>query len=301
MSISFSITLQTAIQGRCGASKRREPFHPRVSEIAGMFLEWLVAARGENGISRAADAFVQFTTDVNMAQARYEADGHYANKSFAEVYADHYSQTETMDGYLWGIYLTNFLWAHHTEIGLFYRDYFLTKLPPSAALIEIAPGRGGWGAWALTVLPRACLQGFDISDSSIAIATSVARAAGLGHRAAYTLKNALDLDEVADRMADGVICSFLVEHLEKPEELFTVVHHLLKPRGIAFVTGALTAAQVDHIYEFHVESEFVKQCEEHGMRVLATLSAGPSRTLPKAQFLPRSMALIVQRRINDIF
>ena len=55
-----------------------------------MFLGWLVAARGESGISQAADAFVQFTVDVNMAQARYEADGHYANKSFAEVYANHY-------------------------------------------------------------------------------------------------------------------------------------------------------------------------------------------------------------------
>src|ERR1035441_741749 len=49
---------------------------------------------------------------------RSEADGHYENKSFAEVYAEHYSQDETMSGYLWGVYLTNFLWAHHAEIGV---------------------------------------------------------------------------------------------------------------------------------------------------------------------------------------
>ena len=101
--------------------------------------------------------------------------------------------------------------------------------------------------------------------------------------------------------ADGVICSFLVEHLERPEQLFAVVNHLLRPRGLAFVTGALTAAQVDHIYEFRHESELVRLCEDHGLRVLSTLSVGPKRLLPRARFLPRSMALIVQKRIGDTF
>ncbi len=284
-----------------GIEEARAVSPARFDETAEMFLGWLVSARGEDGIPMAADAFVQFTTDVNLAQARYEAQGHYANHSFAEVYADHYSQDETMSGYLWGIYLTNFLWAHHTEISLFYRDYFLPKLSPSADLVEIAPGHGGWGAWALTVLPQARLQGFDISPSSIEIAASVSRAAGLSDRATYTERNALALQEVPADCADGVICSFLVEHLERPQELFAVTQHLLKPRGFGFITGALTAAQVDHIYEYRLESELVAHCEQNGLRVLATLSAGPRRTLPKARFLPRSMALIVQKRVSDTF
>jgi hypothetical protein len=284
-----------------GIEEARAVSPARFDETAEMFLGWLVGARGEDGILMAADAYVQFSTDVNLAQARYEADGHYANHSFAEVYADHYSQDETMSGYLWGIYLTNFLWAHHTEISFFYRDHFLTKLSHAENLVEIAPGHGGWGAWALSVLPQARLQGFDISPSSIEIAASVSRAAGLGARASYTEKNALSLQEVPAECADGLICSFLVEHLERPQELFAVTRHLLKPRGFAFITGALTAAQVDHIYEYRYESELVKDCEQHGLRVLATLSAGPQRTLPKARFLPRSMALIVQKRINDTF
>ena len=206
-----------------------------------------------------------------------------------------------MAGYLWGIYLTNFLWAHHAEISVFYRDYFLTKLPTSAELVEIAPGHGGWGVWAMSVLPKARLQGFDISNSAIGIATAVSEAAGCADRSSYVERNALDLQQMPANCADGVICSFLVEHLERPEQLFAVVQHLLKPRGIAFVTGALTAAQVDHIYEFRYESDLVRLCEDHGLRVLSTLSAGPRRLLPKARFLPRSMALIVQKRIGDTF
>ena len=284
-----------------GVEEARTAIPGRFDEIGEMFLGWLAKARGESGIPLSVDAFVQFTTVVNMAQARYEADGHYENKSFAEVYSNHYSQDEVMSGYLWGIYLTNFLWAHHTEISVFYRDYFLTKLSPSCQLVEIAPGHGGWGVWALNVLPQARLQGFDVSGSSIEIATSVSRAAGCGDRAVYVERNALDLQQMPSNCADGVICSFLVEHLESPKRLFAVIHHLLKPGGFGFVTGALTAAQVDHIYEFRNESELVLLCEEHGLRVLSTLSTGPKRVLPNARFLPRSMALIVQKQAANSF
>jgi SAM-dependent methyltransferase len=238
---------------------------------------------------------------VNLAQARYEAAGTYENKSFDEVYASHYSRDETMSGYLWGIYLTNFLWAHHAEISVFYRDYFLTRLSASAELVEIAPGHGGWGVWALNVLPEARLHGFDISSSSIEIATSVCQAAGCSRRAEYTQENALRLQRTPADSADGVICSFLIEHLECPQQLLAVLYHLLKPRGVAFLTGALTAAQVDHIYEFRYESELIRLCEQNGLRVLSTFSAGPTRLLPGAQFLPRSMALIIQKRVTNTF
>jgi hypothetical protein len=83
-----------------GVLEAREVSPLRFDEIAEMFLEWLVRAKGDGGIPMATDAFVQFSTDVNFAQARYELDGHYANKSFDEVYADHYSHHDTMSSYL---------------------------------------------------------------------------------------------------------------------------------------------------------------------------------------------------------
>jgi hypothetical protein len=41
------------------------------------------------------------------------------------------------------VYLTNFLWAGHVEIRLFYRDRLLARLPEAAELIEVAPGHLG--------------------------------------------------------------------------------------------------------------------------------------------------------------
>lgn len=297
----FAYADQAHTRSLRGLNEARDPNPARFALVAERYLRWLVDARGEGGIASAMDAFAQFSTEVNLAQARYERDGAYANKSFQEVYNDHYSDAETMDGYLWGIYLTNFLWAHHFQIMLFFQDRFLPRLGESAKLVEVAPGHGGWGVWALAHMPGATLEGYDISPQSIRIATSVAEAASVGGRARYLEKNALDLSELEAASADGCICSFLVEHLEDPQHLYKVLAHLLKPGGLAFITGALTAAQVDHIYEYRYESELVAMCERAGLRVLETLSANPSRTLPKAKFLPRSMALLVQKRRNEIY
>ena len=270
--------------------------HPtRFEAIAEMYLGWAMEARGPSAIQASADAFVQFTTDVNLAQARYEATGAYEHHSFEEVYRQHYNQDEAMQGYLWGIYLTNFLWPHHLEICLFFRDRFLRGIGESAELVEIAPGHGGWGIWALSVLPKCTLRAYDVSRSSIQIAGSLATAAGISDRVDYEECDALDLVQRAPESADAGICCFLLEHLENPEKLFRVIHHLLRPGGRAFLTGALTAAQIDHIYEFRKESELVLMAEEQGLRVVETLSASPKRLLPKARFVPRSMALIVEK------
>lgn len=267
----------------------------RFHEIAETTLAWTEAARGSEAIERTVDAYVQFTTDVNMAQARYEIAGAYENKTYQEVYDSHYSQKEGMSNYLWGVYLTNFLWAHHMEIWRRFDLDFVDRLPQQAKLVEIAPGHGYWGAWALHQRRDLSLKGYDISSASIEIATSTAKAAGVSDRASYEERDALDLAEMPAESADACICCFLVEHLETPDRLFAVIEHLLKPGGRAFMTGVLTAAQVDHIYEFRQESELVKMPEQAGLRAVQTLSSNPARTLPRAKFVPRSMMLLLEK------
>jgi ubiquinone/menaquinone biosynthesis C-methylase UbiE len=204
-----------------------------------------------------------------------------------------------MDDYLSGIYLTNFLWTHHLELSFLFQDRFVSRLPASAQIVEIAPGHAGWGVWALHLLPGAQLTGYDISPKAIEMATTIATAAGMADRATYCLQDVMTLQSPAAQPADACICSFLIEHLESPDRLLSVISGALAPRGIAFLTGALTAAQVDHIYEFRFESELVALTEHHGLRVLDMRSVGPARTLRGARFLPRSAALVLQKRVHD--
>lgn len=280
-----------------GVEEAREVDPAAWHPLAEQFLGWVARIHGNEGWApRCVDAFARFSTDVILSQARYEAAGRYENSSYADCNAAVYSRPEVMDDYLWGVFLTNFLWAHHMELSLFFRDRFLARLPSASKIVEIAPGHGGWGVWALTNRPDARLVGFDISPSSMDIAALMAGAAGVSDRATYTLRDALDLGAMPQASADAVICSFLIEHLEQPERLVEVIAHLLKPGARAYLAGAITAAQVDHIFEFRRESELVVMCEKYGLRVLETMSVNPRRILPDARFIPRSMGLIVQRQ-----
>ena len=267
--------------------------------IAGTYLDWYVRARGIGALPAAVDAFARFCSDVNLAQGRYELIGEYEARSFEECLESVYGHAETMTDYLWGVYLSNFLWAHHLDLVLFFEQRFLPRLQPRDHLVEIAPGHGGWGLWALHGYPGLSLRGFDISPTSLAVASTLSLAAGLESRARYEVCNALDLCDQPSPQAQACICCFLIEHLEHPARLVQVLSHVLVPGGLVFFTGALTAAQADHIYEFRAESEFVLLAERAGFRVLDTRSVAPARQLAKARFLPRSMALVLQKKTHE--
>jgi 2-polyprenyl-3-methyl-5-hydroxy-6-metoxy-1,4-benzoquinol methylase len=279
-----------------GVCEARAIDERRFDAVVGRFLQWAVKARGVGWIETMADAYVLFTTDVNLEQVRYEASGRYSHDDYASCLAETYSQRAVMDEYLWGVYLNNFLWAHHFRLACFYEDRFLRALPDGPLrIVDIAYGHGAWGLWALAERPGATLEGYDISTSAPLIAGELARAAGLASRATYSTRNAMELDQLPPGSADVCICCFLVEHLEDPARLFKMIAHLLKPRGKAFVAGALTAAQVDHIHEFRHESELLRLGEAAALRSLETISLASERQLPHARFIPRSMAMIMEK------
>jgi ubiquinone/menaquinone biosynthesis C-methylase UbiE len=223
----------------------------------------------------------------------------YENKSFEECRRAVYDNSEAMTDYLWGVYLSNFLWVHHLDLMLFFEQYFLSRLKVNNRLVEIAPGHGGWGLWALHRIDGTSLVGFDVSATSMAISGSLAHAAGMAQRAQYAKADAMDLVNMPSPQAHACICCFLVEHLDRPSGLLRSMAHVLRPGGLAFFTGALTAAQVDHIYEFKSESELVLLAENAGFRVLDMRSVAPARQLPKARYLPRSMALVLQKKTHE--
>jgi hypothetical protein len=100
--------------------------------------------------------------------------------------------------------------------------------------------------------------------------------------------------------ADAGISCFLLEHLENPKKLLENLASSVKEGAPAFVTLALTAAEIDHIYEFKYESEAVLMAEKAGFRVIDMVSLSGNES-SKNKYLPRSMAMILKRKKNDIW
>lgn len=265
-----------------------ERFHP----IANKHLNWLWESGGEKRLHQAIDDYVSFSYLVNRSQYQYELAGKYENDSFDHVFQEVYNQ-QSMENYLWGLFLANFLWSHHAEICLFFEDRFIPKIQENSKIVELAPGHGAWGIWAVSETKGTTLEGFDISPASLSVCRAVAHAAGVSNRTHYENRNILELE--FDQPVEVCLSFLLAEHLEDPNTLFSLIGKTLKSKGIAFITAALTAAQPDHIYEFKKESELISLCENNGLRVAESLSVHPMRTLKEAKYLPRTMAIIAYK------
>ena len=262
-------------------------------------LHWAETLLGENYSIVLANGYVHFVNDVNLSQRQYEKDRKYKNKSYSDVYASVYDNAAYMEQYHWGVFTTTFAWEHHLKIYKYFVEYFVNLLNESGELLDLGSGSGIWSLLLLKSKKSWRTTGIDISDYSVNMARQLSVASGLSAEAKFIVDDALKYK--LQEKVDAVISCFLLEHLEEPEKLFINVTENLKDGGLAFITAALTAAEIDHIFEFKRESELVKLAEKSGFRVVSTLSESPRTHSRDSYFLPRSMAMILRKRANPIW
>ncbi len=248
-----------------------------------------------------AHGYVFFLEEVNRAQHLYEKAGRYEYSTYQEVYHHTYDNDPFMGQYHWGVLAITFLWEHHLKIFEFFRDRFLaTYLEKGSVVADFGSGAGVWSLIASHWRPDVHVTGIDISKSSFALANGLARAARLEQRVRFVVGDALTKIDLLEP-CDACITCFLLEHLEQPQRLLENLARHLAPGKYAFVTTAITAAEVDHLYEFKNESEVVALAEASGFRLVEMLSSSPRIRRFDMRYLPRSVALILQRKHNDLW
>lgn len=271
-------------------------------KVAEPMLKAAETALGASWAEQLVDGYCEFVLDVNRSQLEYEKTGRYKNSSFSEVFAAAYDNPEFMQLYHWGVYVTTFAWTHHLRIYKFFEDHFLPQLrktAPSARLVDLGAGSGIWHLLALQHVDGLSVDAIDVSKPTIERSRSMARTLGFGERIEHTVADALSWAPTT--LAQAGISCFLLEHLERPQVLLNNLAASLQPGAPAFVTSALTAAEIDHIFEYRRESELVLACEQAGFRVRAMYSAEPETTPRTRYFAPRSIALVLQKRTNSIW
>jgi len=272
---------------------------PAFDRLGAQLCAWAVQTIGDAYLDEMVKGYIAFVSEVNRSQARYQRRGHYRYSSFAEVFREVYDNPEFMGDYHWGVYTTTFAWAHHLALHGFFESEFLSRLPTneSQTFLDLGSGSGVWSFLSATALPVLRTTGVDISKTSVEIAQDMARKISLDERCRFIAGDALKYQ--GDTPFDAGVSCFLLEHLETPSALLNNLASQIRPHGYAFVTGALTAAEIDHIFEFRRESEVIAMAEEAGFRVIASMSLGPENYPTRAKFLPRSMAMVLQRRAGE--
>ena len=267
--------------------------------LSEQLLEWAEKLLGPDHLATLARGYALFVLDVSKSQMRYERARRYENLTFEEAGRAVYFNEEFAADYHWGVYTTTFAWDHHVRLHRFFTEQFLPLLPATGSAIDLGSGSGVWSAMLAAALPGWRTLGLDISPHFAQRAEQLVAAAGLADRCHFEVADALAW-QPAEPVDAGMTC-FVLEHLEDPRLLLESLSRALVPRGHAFVTGALTAAESDHIFEFTRESELLLLAEECGLRVVASLSASPPNYPATMHYLPRSMAMIVQKRGGEIW
>lgn len=205
-----------------------------------------------------------------------------------------------MEKYHWGVFVTTFAWGHHLRLIQFFQQQFLPCLKADAGkAVDLGAGSGVWHQMFLRHKPNWKVQSVDISPYSVDWAKKMANGVNADGQVSYQLGDALTYSD--GNLFDAATSCFLAEHLEDPGQLFINLANNLTTHGYAFVTCALTAAEIDHIYEFKSESEPIHLAQSAGFRVISTLSAAPDRASINSKYLPRSMALVLQKKKGDVW
>ena len=268
-------------------------------DLADDMLDWAEKSLGKDYLNILIKGYIHFVNDVNRSQQQYEKRKEYKNKSYEEVYDKVYNDAQYMELYHWGVYITTFAWEHHLNLYKYFMQYFIKELDDDGELLDLGSGSGIWSLLFLRNKNNWHTNGIDISDYSVSTAQQLSKSSGYFDNSSFIVEDALTY-KAADEF-DAVISCFLLEHLETPEKLFSSIADNLKTGGIAFITAALTAAEIDHIFEFKKESELIDLAEAHGFRVISTLSEGPKNHPRENIYLPRSMALVLKKKANSIW
>ncbi len=192
------------------------------------------------------DCYLQMIADVNSETIEFLRTGKYTSSTFDEVNKRVYARPETMEYYMHGLIMSQFLWRHHYQMF----NYFITTLPQYVNVIkhylEVGVGHGFYLSKVLEVLnPESSITAVDISETSIALAKSFIN----DSRIDFILKDIFEFDN--HKKYDFITLGEVLEHVEDPLKLLLKLNALLSPDGVLFFTTPTNAPAIDHIYLFN--------------------------------------------------
>lgn len=238
-------------------------------------------------------AYGRFTIDTMRRQRRFEQLGRYEARPPPGTTGALDEQRRQQD-YLPGLLLSHYLWPQHYQQLRFFRGSFIPRLvrARSGRLLEVGIGSGLFMRLALQALPAARGLGLDLSEIALAFSRGHAARYGLSGRF-EARRHDLVQAPLAERF-DALICVEVLEHLEVPEGLLRALRLQVEPDACVFVSAALNAADIDHVYLYREPAALIRQVETAGFHVEAAHLVEGRALGPTGVPVPAVLALIMR-------
>ncbi len=213
-------------------------------------------------IDYAIDCYLQMIADINYETVQFIRTGAYTSKTFDEVNARVYNNPEVMQYYVHGILLSQFLWAHHYNILLFFNSVIKENSTNIHSYLEVGGGHGLYASEAINSIgEKANYHLVDISQSSIDIAKMMIA----NNKVHYVLSDIFDYNPTTKY--DFITMGEVLEHVEQPIHLLKKLFSLLNDDGKVFITVPTNGPTIDHIYLFRNAEEIREVIAASGFKI----------------------------------
>ncbi|MEQ9009152.1 MAG: class I SAM-dependent methyltransferase [Ekhidna sp.] len=279
-----------------------ESDHDLFYYVANRLVNWAANSLGKGYEKILVDGYLTVMYDSMKANALYQKQGQYPQKSFQDVFESLYNNPPIMSKYYWGIYSITFLLDTYLQLYQYYEETFVKTLVKTASkgkILELGSGSGLWSLTLLEHLQNWQVLGIDFSETSVTLSNNLAKVNGFNSQIKYNFNDPLTLRQ--ENEFDAAISFYLVDRLKEPQLLFQNLANHLRTGGYAFLATTLTNAMSYHLYEYRRESELLLQAEENSFRVISYLSTVSTGASTQYQFVPRHIGLFMQKRRNDIW
>ena len=212
-------------------------------------------------------SLIEFSVEFLRLQKHLHDTGGYLYRSLQEVEDNVYNDpNRELSGpwYTWALYFSQIFWVTHWEVMRFFRSAYCPAEDEKGSVLEVPTGTGIYLTVFLKENPGWHGTGVDLSDSSIAFTRNVHSWYGVTNDRVSLVKDNIYTWEPGRRYGK-IMCGEFLEHLEDPQEVLHKIRDLLEPRGRVFITVAVYAAMIDHIYLYRSADEVRDQIREAGL------------------------------------
>lgn len=215
------------------------------------------------------NAYLKMCSLQAREQIRFGKTGTYQNRTFESCYDAVYSDARQMHIILSGLALSLLLWENHYKILSFFKECLAVERPNTYC--EIGAGHGLFliEAFRLHAKLHACVV--DVSPKAIDICRNiVAIALPLEKNIEFAIEDILHSD-FSQQQFDFIFMGEVIEHVNNPKDLLTILKPMLRVNGKAFVTTCCNCPSIDHVYLFKNVDEIRLLIKSAGLHIVREL------------------------------
>ena len=195
-------------------------------------------------------SLVLFSLEFLELQVKLVKSGKYLYSTFEDVNKYVYNNPErklTGPWYMMALFFSQIFWVTHYNVNMFFLENVCNNNKKTGEILEIPAGTGIFISNFLIRNKEWHGTAIDISESAIEFAKRTINTFCLSSERIDLIKENFFNHSIKSNY-DIILCGEFLEHLEDPLKALKKLHYLVKDDGQVFLTVAVYASMIDHIY-----------------------------------------------------